>query len=141
MSSEPIMAFDKMYDKYCPILYGIAIEISSSEKEVEQILTSTFQIAYSNKLFEKNKHTLCVALIKIMIQTAYEHLKPLNSFRLKRFENMPLLQKFLFDQKTSETLGLEESENRTLAASQIRFEFNTLRNIKETIYLGASVSI
>ena len=140
MSSDPINTFDKLYDKYCPILYGIALEISSSQKEAEQILASTFEIAHARKLIEKNKHSLCAELIKITIQSAYEHLKPINSFRLKQLENLPLLQKFLCDKKITDTLEFEKGENRTQIARQIRYEFNTLRNIKETNYQGASPS-
>ncbi len=132
MESTSVHTFENVYDKYSPILYSIALEISSTQKEAEQILTATLKFAYSNKLIEENKHSLCAFLIKALIQTANEHLKPENNFRLKQFENTPTLQKFLCEQKFIDELCSEKSENRLQAAKQLRFELNTLRNLKES---------
>lgn len=130
MDEQTVNTLENMYDKYSPMLYGIAAEIASSQKEAEQILLTTFQKAHRNDLIEKNKHSLCASLIKLTIQTAHEQLKPKNNFKLKQFENTPLLHKLLCEQINLEDHCTENKITRTQVLKQIRKEFNSIRNTK-----------
>ena len=63
-----------VYDKYSPMMFGIALQISSTEKEAEQILSSTFQKIHNQKVHEQSHSGLCVKRIKLTIETAFEQL-------------------------------------------------------------------
>lgn len=129
MQSRTI-TFESLYDTYSPMLYTIALEISPTEKQAEEILSTTFLKAHQQNLIQKNKHSLCATLIKLTIQTAYEQLKPKSNFRLKQFENTPLLHKLLCEQITLDDHCTENKITRTQVSYQIRKEFNLIRKSK-----------
>jgi DNA-directed RNA polymerase specialized sigma24 family protein len=65
-----------LYDKYAPALSGIISRITNNEKQVEDILTSTFlQIWNQIATFNPSNSSLFSWLIKIARQTALEAVK------------------------------------------------------------------
>ena len=119
---------ENIYDKYSPMIYGIALDISSTQSEAESILISTFHKAYKQNLIKKSSHFLCASLIKLTIQTAREQLKTKNIIKIKQFENASLLHNLLCDQLNLEDFCSENNLSRNQLAKQIREELSSKRN-------------
>ena len=132
--NTPLPTLENLYDTYSPMLYGIALEISPGQKEAEEILISTFHKIGKQNLLQQAHPSLCATLIKLIIRTAHEQLKPgqlKNNFRLKQFESTPLLHKLLCEQISLENYGDENKLARAEVAKRIREEFISLRNLKK----------
>lgn len=66
---------ERLYDAYSAIVYRIALKISLDKKQAEEILISTFKKLYQLTSTEYNHQSLrIITLIKLVIQTAHEHL-------------------------------------------------------------------
>ncbi|MBC8110648.1 MAG: hypothetical protein H7Y04_06265 [Verrucomicrobia bacterium] len=117
-----------MYDTYGSIVYGIALEMSQNQKEAEGILISTFEKIYKQKLMQQDSHCICATLIKLTVMTACEQLKQTHGFKLKRFENTPLLHKLLCEQVSLASYCEENKLTQIQVAKTIREELNYLRN-------------
>ena len=114
------------------MLYSIAVEISPTEKQAEEILIITFKKAHKLNLVAQTYPSLCITLIKIIIQTAHEHLGDFkNNFRLKQFENTPLLHKLLCEQINLDNHCQENNLTRAELGKKIREEFNLLRSLQK----------
>ncbi len=96
----------------------------------------TFKKFYAQGATKQNSPSHCVTLIKLLVQTALEHLAHGTSehrFKIKQFENSPLLHKLLCDkvdmlgQSTTNNLKLEES------GKKIRQELLAFRKISTVI--------
>ena len=73
--------------------YGIALEISATEKQAEQIMIETFKKAHEQNVPVHKNPSLCIAIIKLLIQIAHCKLNNNNgnpNFSIKLFENSPL---------------------------------------------------
>ena len=101
---NPINEFEKIYDRFSPMLYSIALEIAPSEKEAEEIMIITFQKLHRQKLMDTNQHSICATLIKLIIEPAKEQFKS-PSIRLKLFENSPSLHSLLCESTSLENTG------------------------------------
>lgn len=125
-----VKTFEDIYDKYSPMLYGIALEISTSESEGEEILISTFQKVHSQNLIQSTNYSICGTLIKLLIQSAHEILNNNQgkiNFKIKIFENTPLLHKLLCEQINFNDHCRDNSLSHAEAINQIRREFISLR--------------
>ena len=123
--------FENIYDKYSKMLYSIAEEISPSQKAAEEIQITTFKKVHKQNLIQQIYPSICVTLIKLLIQTAHEqiyHNELKHNFKLKQFENTPLLHKLLCEQINIESNCTENNLSRTEAGKILREEFNLLRN-------------
>lgn len=129
--SQRFETIESIYNTYSPMLYGIALEISPSDKQAERILILTFQKIQERRLIEENGGAICAILIKVLIQTACEYLKATKKFKLKAFENMPLLQKLLCEEINIQDHCIENNITQKEAAQQIRIEFNLLKNFNK----------
>lgn len=127
MTSDAESNFSNLYDTYSPMLYGIALEISPSPIQAEEILSAAFQKAVRQNLIQQNEHSLCATLIKLIIQTAHEQLNHKNNFKLQQFENTPLLHKILCEQINLEDHCTENKITRMEAAKQMREELQLVR--------------
>jgi len=128
--SKSVVTFEALYDKYSGMLYGIALEISRTEKEAEDILISTFQKAYRQNIHDRNGPSPLADLIKLMIQTACEKFhpgQPTNILRLKCLESTPMLHRTFCEPKGFERYCNENSLNRAEGLKQMRSEFHLLR--------------
>ncbi|MDZ4823686.1 MAG: hypothetical protein SH856_09515 [Flavobacteriales bacterium] len=62
---------EQLYDKYGSRLYGIALEISPDREVAEEIMTRTFQKLLRKEILLGKQASVCVALIRLLIQTAH----------------------------------------------------------------------
>jgi len=68
---------EMLYDKYSAIVYATALKISHDKKCAEEILISTFRKLYKRASLKKISDTLYMTtIIRLVIQTAYEHINP-----------------------------------------------------------------
>ena len=115
------------------MLYGIAVEISPSQKAAKEILITTFKKIHEQNLIQIYP-SLCVTLIKLLIKTAHQQLKPKelkHNFKLKQFENTSLLHKFLCEKIDLEDHCTENKLTRSEVGKILREEFNLLRKTKK----------
>jgi len=117
--------FERLYDAYSPMLYGIAVEISETREEAEEILTNTFcQIFKALKSFS-GRPFLHVIFIKILLQTAHKQLlggQMANGIKLKRFEAMPIIHQLLCQHKSIQEYCDEHQQTRREASNSISKE-------------------
>jgi hypothetical protein len=98
-------AVEKVYDKYAPLVYGIALKIMGSEKDATTVLIQAFLKLNSCDLIEQNKHCLCATIIKLTIKTIREEKKDINTDTLiHQFKNSPILYKLLCSKTESENI-------------------------------------
>jgi len=124
---------ENIYDKYSAMLYSIAVEISPSQKAAKEILITTFKKIREQNLIQIYP-SLCVTLIKLLIKTSHQQLKPKelkHNFKLKQFENTPLLHKFLCEKIDLEVHCTENKLTRSEVGEILREEFNLLRKTKK----------
>lgn len=134
MKSQSEIKFEKIYDSYSPLVYGIALEISPTTEIAEQILFRTFQEVFNQNLIEQKHPSLCVTLIKLVFHIAHEQLLPSqlkNNFKLKQFENTPLLHKLFCEQLNLEVYCKNNKLSPAEIANKIHEEFIYLRKIKK----------
>ena len=58
--------FGNIYDKYCPMLYSIALQICHSRKKAEQTLINTFKKIY-NQYITKHQDAIHSTPIPILV--------------------------------------------------------------------------
>ena len=129
-------SFERLYDTYSPLLMHIALEIAPSKEEAEEILFITFTKASQLKLNEQSNSLHCIALLKLLIQTAHKEFTTetiKHSLKLKLFENTPMLHQFLCNQMHIDSLCTTNNMNRIELAKILRQEFALLSNKKETV--------
>lgn len=133
MKTQSEIKFENIYDTYSPLVYGIALEISPTTEIAEQILFRTFQEVFDQNLIEQKHPSFCVTLIKLVFQITHEQLPPSqlkNNFKLKQFENTPVLHKLLCEQLNLEVYCENNKLTRAEIANKIREEFIFLRKEK-----------
>ncbi|MEO6168556.1 MAG: hypothetical protein ABIO46_16140 [Chitinophagales bacterium] len=118
-----------MYEKYNAMVYGIALELATTEAAAEQILISTFQKFNATNFYTGDPECICITLFKLLIQSARENLKanPKSNFNLKQFESAPLLHNLLCENTTIESYCQENKMTKVEMARIIRLEFNSFR--------------
>ena len=142
MNKNSPLIFSQLYDKYSTMLYSIAVEISPTEKQAEEILIITFKKAHKLNLVAQTYPSLCITLIKIIIQTAHEHLGEFkNNFRLKQFENTPLLNHLICDQISLQDYCKEKYLTQQEGLQIIRKEFSTIRNAEKENKVSTHISM
>lgn len=124
--------FENIYDKYCPMLYGIALQVCSSHKKSEELLIYTFRKIQEQDINQEKYPAFCITLIQLLINCG-KKLYPKkfkNGFRLKQFENTPLTNQLICDQ-----ISLQDYCNENFLTQQeglqiICKEYSTIRNCK-----------
>lgn len=131
-----LMNLENLYDTYSPMLLSMALEISNSRQDAEEILVQTFLKISRLKILDQYHVTLSGKLLKILIQTAKEFVNPQNNssnFKLKQFEKVPITQQLLFEQIGFENYCSENKTTRTEAAKKLREEMKAFREELNTI--------
>ena len=140
MSQNTLYSFEKIYDKYSALLYGVALQISPTTAVAEQILINTFKKAHQQNILNKNYPQLLIILIKLTIKTANEACNPddlINKFRLKQFEKMPILNQFLCEEISIENYCIQNNLTQKEVVDSICKDFRLLKNYKAAIILPA----
>jgi hypothetical protein len=70
---QPSQDFENVYEKYSPVLYNIALRISSSQTDAECLLIKTFKEINHQKLFLQNENSMCLSFIKLLLRIAKSH--------------------------------------------------------------------
>jgi hypothetical protein len=122
--------FERIYQKYSPMLYAIALEITSGEKQAARILKDTFRSACDKSMFEHESPSYCFQLIKVMIQEIRKEIgfnDGEKTIKLKQFEQTPLIHYLLCKQISLDDHCLEKEISKEEGARHIRDEFNFMR--------------
>lgn len=124
-------SFEQIYDTYSSMLYGVALEISPDKNKAEDILFRTFIKINEQKSEIQQRSSMCLALMKLLIETANEdpEIKK-NNYSLKQFENSPLLTTLLIKCTTLENVCKQNNITRMQAARKLREEITLLRDKK-----------
>ncbi len=128
---------EALYDHHGPVLYGVALQISPTQGEAEEILIRTFMKINRQALFLHHQPTDCANLIKLVIQTATEYLGgsvTANNFKLKQFEGTPILHKLICEQMSLDKYCEANGISREEAAKALRKEFAPIRKLKIAEY-------
>ncbi len=121
--------FENIYDKYCSMLYGLALQICSSNTDAaDEILISTFKKIYQQDISQEKYPAYCITLVQLVIKTAGEFYPLLieNGFRLKQFEKAPLINQFICNQISLQDYCKEKYLTPQEALQTIRKEFSIL---------------
>ena len=76
--------FEQIYDLYSPVLYGIALKISSTPADAEILLIETFKKIQEEKLYLLCKDKMCIEFIRVLINIA-DRKNTSNSYNVKLF--------------------------------------------------------
>ena len=134
-------SFKNIYDTYFHILYDIALQLCPNNTKAENIFLLTFNKVSQQLTAWSDKKFSCIDLIKLMIQIAKEEMYPGDmecNFKIKQFENTPILHKILVEQLCLENYCLENSITRSKAIADIREEFLVIRSINPQLTTVAS---
>lgn len=122
--------FEKIYDNYCGLIYGIALKISPNQNQAEEILIKTFIQAELQNIDEQESTTIYLALIKIIIQTAHHELNNSTgktNIKLVKFENFPLIHQILCEQTCLDCFAKENSLTKVATGKMLYNEFELLK--------------
>lgn len=126
--------FEKIYDVYAPVLYSIALQLCPTEAKAEEVLLATFNKIYTQKLILLNERPSYITLIKLTIATAHELLhtgKTTFNFKIKEFENMPLLHQLLVEQLSVENYCSKNNIARQEVQLLIKKEFKLIQQLSK----------
>ncbi len=136
MAASPTSKFSLMYDTYGPLLYGIALQISSTEREAEQILISTFTKARRENIEKQEYPSLYISLLKFMVQTAHHRINNnigRTNFKIKQFEETPMLHKLICEQMSLQDYCIEKKITKEKGMTDFRNELALIiRRAKKT---------
>lgn len=121
---------ENIYDKYCCLLYGIAIQICPAKKMAEQILIKTFIKIYKQGIIPETCPSYCITLIRLILKTAEEEhhrSKVKNTFKLKQFESTPLLHEIICNQITLQDYCAENYLTQQEGLQILREEFKVIK--------------
>lgn len=124
--------FVNVYDRYCPMLYEVALEICGSEKGAEELIMLAFKKIHSSDIVHENCPFYCITLIRLMIKTAREQYpeKIKKKLRLSQFKKAPLWQQLISHTSTLPDYCKENGLEKHEAMEIIRKEFDVISNAK-----------
>ena len=125
--------FKTLYDTYSPMLYGIALQIAPTHMEAEYILSATFSKALQQNWCEQKHPSPCIEIIKLLIKTAHQRLNNNigeTNFKIKQFENTPMLHQLLCEQMTVEDYCMQNKIAKEKALKDFRMELSLILEAK-----------
>lgn len=126
--------FEMLLDKYGPLLHQIALQISPTAEQAEDILIKAFADAHKQNIAEQSFPSPFISLIKILINRAQRQFgNSLSSetFKLPQFEKLPVLQRIFCEQTSLEIYCANNKITREEIGKQLRIEFLLLRKSHE----------
>jgi hypothetical protein len=121
---------EDIYDNYSPMLYSIALQISPTQKDAEDILICTFQQINQYQLAQQTHSFICVTLIRLIIQTAQQHFNALpfnEKTQLKQFKDTPLLRQLFCEATTIEEYCAKSGLSSVAVVKKMQEEFFIMR--------------
>lgn len=134
-----LLNLENLYDTYSPMLFSLALEITNSKTDAEEILVNTFLKINRLKIAEQHHVALSGKFIKLLVQTAKASVNPHNlsaQFKLEKFEKTPITKNLLFEQIGFENYCNANNVTRVEAAKRIRAELKTIRKEYDTIQIN-----
>lgn len=135
--------FENIYDKYCPMLFSIAVEICHSKNKAEELLMITFRKIHQEDISQEKHPAYCITLMRLILKTA-QSLYPekfKSCFRLKQFKNTPLINHLICDQISLQDYCKQKFLTQQEGLQIIRKEFSTLRNIEKENKVSTDISM
>ncbi len=126
------LSFSHFYDRYSPVLYSIAMEITGSKLLAEEILIATFLKIRAYQILHPKDPDIFFRLISLMICTTREILDENNfrgNFSMQRFYHMPILSKLLFKQASMEELCETMKMDRGAIGKMVRREMKGMGKV------------
>ena len=119
--------FEIIYDKYGPMLYGLASEICHSNQKAEELLISTFKKIRQEDIYHEKCSVYCM---RLMIKTAQDLYPEIfkSYFRIKQFEKTPLINYLICNQISLQDYFEEKYLSEKEGLQIIRKEFSTIGN-------------
>ena len=125
--------FDTIYDKYSGSLYAIALEICPDVECADHVFVTTFKNIYVQNKTGKNSPSYYIELIKLILSIAKKdvyHQSTQINFKLKQFENTPLLQQLICNQESLQDYCNVNNISKQDGLQIMKKEFSTLKNAK-----------
>lgn len=125
--------FKNIYDKYCPMLYSIALQICDSKIKAEQVLINVFKKIYNQDISQHTDSIYSITLMRLIIKSAQElySIKLKSNFRLKQFEHTPLLNQLICNQISIQDYCKQKYLTHQEVLHIIRKEFIIIRDGKK----------
>ena len=125
--------FKNIYDKYCPMLYSIALQICDSKIKAEQVLINVFKKIYVQDISQHTDSIYSITLMRLIIKSAQElySIKLKSNFRLKQFEHTPLLNQLICNQISIQDYCKQKYLTHQEVLHIIRKEFIIIRDGKK----------
>lgn len=136
---KALLNLENLYDTYSPMLFSLALEITNSKNDAEEILVKTFLKINRLKIEEQHHVALSGKFIKLLVQTAKTSVNPQNAnaqFKLKQFEKTPITKNLLFEQIGFENYCNANNVTRVEAAKKIRQELKAIRDEYNTVQVN-----
>lgn len=111
------------------MVYRIAVDISPTILEAEEIFISVFEKVHKQNLIARVNNGICAKIIKLTIQEAHKQLNIKDNIKLSRFENSPLLHEILCREINVDTYCQENKLSKMEVAERVREEFNQIRKL------------
>lgn len=124
-------AWNHLYDKYAPSMYGIITNMTEDETIAQEILIATFLALRETKVTLQAQANLNLSLIRHTYQSTLKHLEThgLMPISTQPFdENYPLLHLLCFEPSVSKETNAESNISAQEVRKNLRAEFNHLRN-------------
>lgn len=130
--------FESIYEKYCPLLYGIALEICHSQKKAEELLMTTLKKIHMEEISQEKHPAYCIFLMRLIIETAQDLYpeKFKSCFRLKQFEKTPLINNLICNQISLQDYCKEKYLTQQEGLQIIRKEFTILAHVCSQAFVG-----
>lgn len=122
--------FESIYEKYSPILYGVALQIISDKNKAELILIETFKKIVEQNITKDKHPNYCIILIRLTIKTAQDKfpLDKTNKSDFHFFEKSPLVNHLVYTDTPIENICIEKNIEHNNRFEIIRNEFTQIRN-------------
>jgi hypothetical protein len=130
---------ENLYDTYGGMLYSIALEILPTKKDAEDILVRLFEKIALQKGIQQNGLLISLHLIRLLLAAAKEQPyagKLKINFRLKQFENTPLLNRIIIKEMRLDNYCKEKNITRVEGAKELRAELFSIRGYKKPALLN-----
>ncbi|MGQ0826778.1 MAG: RNA polymerase sigma factor [Bacteroidota bacterium] len=121
-------AWEQLYDKYAPMMYGAIVQTTKDERIAEQIFKECFFQLKENKNISKIRGPLDAFLLKHTYSFTANYLKLMELTNdANKFNNNRHLVQLLSSRQISIKTELQSEKDQKDARKKLREEFNHLR--------------
>jgi|GEM_PF-924392 len=134
LAENNLKAWEHLYDKYAPAMYGIICNLTEDEVVAEEILTGAFLQIKEKKTFLENGHALCISLLRHTHNYALQQLKRqgINPKASSLSETATLINLLCTRHDSLKEVAFICNITEEDAKKKLRLEFLELRNKKRS---------